>query len=280
MKHDLVIDKNWRLSHDFIKWSYEIFIRSEMFNIIEEDMPIHRKLDQIKTQFIHTKFLRLADMSFFKIDGKMVVLDMWSSASHTKAFADQGLFKGLKHKLYIKIHEAELVNKLYGYKTFNWIVFPCGDQFVNKTVRKENGWKYDTFFTSGPHSLRTQKRFFWYDYCLKSNRMFATNQKLSTEEFINVMGESKFGLVTSIRNYKNTREYEFISNGMPLILNYRPKYDFPFEPNKHYLYFKSPSDLAKLQFIDPRPFSDASKYIWDNYYHPVAASKYLINALS
>ncbi|CAK0760337.1 hypothetical protein CCP1ISM_90009 [Azospirillaceae bacterium] len=280
MKHDLVIDKNWKTGHSFIKWCYELLIKSEMFNVFEEDMKVHRKLDDIKSKLGKLKFLQLADMSFFKIDGKMIVLDTWSSASHAKAFADLGLFKGLNHRLYIKIHETEEIKRLYGYKTFNWIIFPCGDQFVNKTVRKDSGWKYDTFFTSGPHSLRTQKRFYWYDHCLKSDRMFATNQKLSTQEFIDVMGDSKFGLITSIRNYKNTREYEFISNGMPLVLNYRPKYDFPFEPNKHYLFMTNPNDLVRLRTLNHKPFADASKYIWENYYRPEAAAKYLISALS
>jgi len=67
---------------------------------------------------------------------------------------------------------------------------------------------------------------------------------------------------------------------MPMALNYKPRYLFPFEPNKHYVLLQSPDDIAKLSFVDPGPYVKASIDLWNNYFKPYAAAKYLMQLIS
>lgn len=90
------------------------------------------------------------------------------------------------------------------------------------------------------------------------------------ESYYNLLKQTKWGLI--LKGWgdggKNRREVEFSSFGMPLVLNYIPEYPFSFEPNNHYVYLEQPSDLSKLEFLDPEPFAEKSKQIYNQYFSP------------
>ncbi len=66
---------------------------------------------------------------------------------------------------------------------------------------------------------------------------------------------------------------------MPLALNYQPEFHFPFEPNKHYVYLKHPEDLEKLADLDPRPYAEASRELWETRFKPTAMARDVIAML-
>ena len=88
--------------------------------------------------------------------------------------------------------------------------------------------------------------------------------------FYEMLKECKWGLILNGRGCgaKNRREVEFSSLGMPLALNYVPKYPFDFVPNKDFVLLKSPEDLLSLKDIDPEPFAERSKYIYSQFFSP------------
>ncbi len=103
-----------------------------------------------------------------------------------------------------------------------------------------------------------------------SNRSGDSNNSNSNVSFYETLKETKWGVILKGKGCggKNRREVEFSSLGMPMALNYIPNYHFPFIPDQDYLLLKSPDDLLKLKDIDPTPFAERSKIIYDQYFSP------------
>jgi len=121
---------------------------------------------------------------------------------------------------------------------------------------------------------RTRRR--WKDEIRNDKDFFSIsdnnkNNFLSRSDYINLLKECKWGLCLrgkGIPEVKNNREVESMSFGMPLALNYKPIYPFDFISDKHYLYLDSPKDLEKLHTVDPMPFHEESKKMYNSYFNP------------
>lgn len=281
----LIIDKNWETHHDFQRWYYEMLILSNRFKVEYADLAEERVFDRVKVESAkidaqQNRNARFGGLSFIKINNKLIALDTWCNRKYIVNFRKVGLFNELKPDLYLKMDDVDYGREL-GFKSSSWVMFPGGQKFVDFFKWENVNHKYLSMFTSGKHSLRTQHRMPWLEYFRAHPEFWSSRDiRLSEDEYRSILKQCKFGvIIVSNDSYKNTREYEYISCGMPMALNYRPRYEFGFEPDKHYLLLKEPTDLAKLATIDPLPFVEASKYIWENYYRPEAAADYLMQLL-
>lgn len=272
-KYEIVLDTRWQEAMDFNRWYYELFFSASNVNISYEEMPLNKAFQECKRAHLK-KGIAFGDLTFFKFNGKLIALDTWSHCKYLEPMHQRGFFKNLEVDLYIKLDEAAQLRSWLGYKTVNWVMFPGGRKFTEAFKWENKQHQYLTMFTTGPHSMRTMHRVHWYDYCRTNPSIFAA-RRVEEAQFKEVLSNCKFGLSIVQNAYKNTREYEFISCNMPFVLNYCPRYDFPFEPNKHFVYLTKPEELATLATLDPTPFAQASKDIWDNYYQPDAAVRYL-----
>jgi hypothetical protein len=140
---------------------------------------------------------------------------------------------------------------------------------------------YDKIATlaSGYHSYLLLGRRPWFDKAKSHTNLFYTGLPITQDEYMKYLKDSKFGVILSVRRDKNTREYEFPSNNIPMALNYMPKYEIPFEPMEHYYYLEKPDDLLKLNDVDATKYSEKSKWLWDNYFRPDKAVEWLISKL-
>ena len=107
--------------------------------------------------------------------------------------------------------------------------------------------------------------------------MFCPQSKLSTQEYLDILPQTTWslslqGISGAHTDGKNRREPECFSCGMPMALNYKPYYPFPFEANKHYVYLEKPEDIVKLNDIDPQPYADASTELYNQYFSVKGAS--------
>ncbi len=280
----LTIDKNWATHHDFQRWYYEILILSNRFKVEYADLAEERAFDEVKKSASrldkdHARNMRFGGLSFIKIDDKVILIDTWCNRKYLTTFARCGLFK-TKVDLYLKMDDLEYPNS-FGFKTAYWIMFPCGQKFINYFKWKNEGHKYLSMFTSGKHSLRTQHRHDWLAYFRSSSDYWSDREiRLPEDDYRTILSQCKFGTIITANNaYKNSREYEYASCGMPMVLNYKPRYDFKFLPDKHYIYVQKPADLERLKHLDLSSFAEASNSIWENYYRPEAAADYLLQLL-
>jgi len=106
---------------------------------------------------------------------------------------------------------------------------------------------------------------------------------MNSKKFSSALKDCKWGVSLkgsgAGHDGKCYREAEFLSCGMPLALNYKPSYAFPFFPNIHYLYLDSPEMLDSLSEINPEPFAKRSKTLWKSYYCPATFTNLFLSIL-
>ena len=275
-KYEVIIDSNWEKHHEFPRWHFSTFFKATNVDIKFQELDLNTKFQQLRAKSNH-RDIKFGDLSFFKFNGKLVALDCWAHYKYLDPMQKAGFFNNLKVDLWLKQHENAHITKLLGYKTACWIMFPGGKKFTNSFRWENKAHKYLTMFTSGKNSMRTMHRYQWHDYCRTHPTQFFCYgfNNLPEDQFEQILKECKFGLCVSHWQYKNTREHEFISNHIPMALNYCPPYDYEFKPGKHFLHLQKPEDLALLATTDPIPFHLASKQLWDDYYEPNAAMRFL-----
>lgn len=169
------------------------------------------------------------------------------------------------------------------YKQTNIKVLPF-TMFANRSFDLENfKWdinhqhKFNFIFTGKPWNNRLPWINFAKDHQKKlncgidfSNGAGDANINSGNISFYDILKETKWGVILKGKGCgaKNRREVEFSSLGMPLALNYIPNYPFEFIPNKDFILLESPTDLLKLQDIDPAPFAERSSVIYHQYFSP------------
>jgi len=224
--------------------------------------------------------------SIAKVNGILIAFDANGGCYNIESMYRDGLFKtALKdlkfiiktqfhpHRFWIKFEEET------GIKVISWIMwstlnFPMGCFQWDPS----RDFKYIASCAGGPNSNRRWGRPPYIQWCQRDGSFHS--QRVHVSEFAQIIEECKWGLILQGGNKhncdgKNTREVEFASCGMPLVLNYIPHYEYPFVPNKHFLYLEKPNDLERLKTEDPRPYARASKELWENYLKPQAAAKHL-----
>lgn len=264
-----------RVLHTFTQFTINILKESGLFSeIINEEIPENNNIFNLLKNLKH----KHGSISVIKIDGKIIILDNFFNSVNSHSFIMKyKLIDEIKPDLYIIDNNRykPLVESLpCPLKT--WVIFPCDFELVNKF-----NWapgNINNVFSSGRHSLRFICRRSWFD---KAQTLgFNTYYKKPVSEHITNLMKSNWGVILSKFNIKNAREYEFISNKMPLALNYQPYYDaFPFNPMEHYFLMKNVDDLEKLLTIDPTPYHEKSKWLWENYYRPDKATQLLLSWL-
>lgn len=213
----------------------------------------------------------------FKLDDFPFFIDDWDY-SYPTSYLDNPkvLYPYLKNNLpptilkiqYSSNHKEKydnLYNK-YNIKVLPFIIFP--NRYFNLGFDKWDSnkqHKYLCFHTGRQWRERSR----WINY-LKNNisEIPQINTKLTTQEYQSLLLDTKWGLVLKGKGIgKNRREIEYMSIGMPLVLNYKPEYPFPYNANEHYVYLEKPKDIEKLKDIDPEPYAKKSLDIYNRYYN-------------
>lgn len=265
----LILDN--RTHHLFNENYNEILRRSGMFDIEYQELEEHSRMLEIdKIVYPNGRRAKHGQITFAKIDGKLIVFDTQFNNKFTDLYINNGLLEGFDPSLYVKYnYDLTAPCKLYV-----WVMFPAGFRLV-ESFKYQYTSDY-TVMASGRTSLRIMSRTNWFNKAKELG--IDCKIGIPQEEYIKLLSKSKWGVILSKRNEKNTREYEFISCEMPLALNYEPLYDFPFHPNEHYLKLNSPNDLEQMIKTDPEKYRIQSKILWDNYFRPDKATKMLLKA--
>jgi hypothetical protein len=221
-------------------------------------------------------------LSFIFIDGKLIMLAYLYNKALIKLCSIDIIQKYKPSLIILFTSNIDQVQNALNIPVTNWIPFPCGCSDKNSSLAQKYQWQPSLnhktgLLTSGRHSLRTKHRYKWFNHVAKNpNYIVRYNARLSNQQYIDFIKNTNWGLV--INNEVDCREYEHISNHHPLAITYVPKYyHIPCNPYEHYYYLKTPEDLNKLPDVDPIPYYNASKYLWENYLRPDMATKLLIN---
>lgn len=220
----------------------------------------------------------------FSLNEKVFILDSWDEHNPTSDL----LSLNTLDKFYInnnvnilKVQYSSKHQQIYNEikKRFGISVLPF-TMFYNRSFRLENfKWTNHThrylFCITGTF-LKSRLEWIKYAQTIKNcsiqpeHRKGDLSSQKENEPYYNLLKQTKWGLILKGLGdgAKNRREVEFSSLGMPLVLNYIPEYPFRFEPNNHYVYLEQPSDLSKLEFLDPEPYSEKSKEIYNQYFSP------------
>jgi hypothetical protein len=254
-----------------------MLIKSNIFNVKFIDFP-HIRADHARN----------ANWSMMKVNDTTIGLDTWDTLSPTNAYFDNNFFNNkIKIDLLIKIqyHNCNFW-KMFTEKTkipvTAWTVMPC-HHFPLEIFKWQNkNHKWIGTVTGKNNRFGRQP---WTDWCSKNNDFYSSGEYLvndTIDNYIERLKECKWGIILKGKKgaEKNRRECEFSSCSMPLALNYDPEYPFPMEPNKHYVKLNSPDDLAKLRDINPKPFVEASKQLYNDHFSPKGMANTLLKIIS
>lgn len=280
----LTIDS--RPQHDFVNYYTEILTKSGCFtDIIRKEIPEYTQIMKLQEEVYDFKMARRRGkikhchgrMSLVKIDNKIVIIDTQFDDNISLRYFQLGLLNVIKPDLFIKYNNRYQPLKDYMTCPFKvWVMFPCGFTLVDKF--KWVPGNTTNVMASGRHSLSVMKRREWFKKAESIG--FATLVGCPQEEYLKHLAKSNWGISLSLKEDKNTREYEFVSNNLPLALNYKPFYDeIPFNPMEHYFLMENVNDLDKLLTVDPIPYHEKSKWLWGNYFRPDKATQQLLNWL-
>lgn len=275
-----------RRQHSWLMIYYEILKTSGLFSeIVYEEIIENTHILNIQKEKQYNMRGKHGDMAAFRINEKLIIIDTQFDDTRTLSYFGYGLLNVAKPDLYIKLdNRYQLLKDSLPCPLKVWVTFPGTFELVNKF--KWVPGNTDNVFSSGPHSYRYVHRHAWFNKAKSLG--FSAYITKPLPEYISDLKKSNWGVAISCLLhqsgmtawYKNTREYEFISNGIPLALNYVPYYDeFPFNPMEHYLHIPNVNDLDKLLTVDPIPYHEKSKWLWDNYFRPDKATQLLLSWL-
>lgn len=219
----------------------------------------------------------LNNFTSFIYEDIVFVIDDWDYASPTcyllndtnipKFYLDNNV---CILKIQYCLSEKNNYDKIYtqcGIKILPFTMFPTHSfQLENFTWNNYNH-KYQYIITGRPWKDRIS----WIQFAENTTHTQNNLNQIPNEDngcFYELLKQSKWGLVLRGKGCgsKNRREVEFSSLGMPLALNYIPEYPFDFKPDIDFVFLKSPQDLDKLKDIDPTPFAQRSRFIYNNYF--------------
>lgn len=254
-------------------------IKSNIFKISYENLPLSPK-----------KYCRKEEgLSVAIINGIKVIIDANGGCHNLIAMFNDGLFDTIFKNVKVIIKTQYKPHSFYddlrrkGIKVISWIMWS-----TLKFPREYFQWEYKSDFkyiascAGGRNSNRRWGRPPYIEWCKKQNDFFTERQPV--DQWAKTLQYCKWGLILQGGNKyncdgKNTREVEFASCGMPMVLNYIPHYEYDFNPNEHFFFLQNPNDLAKLRLVDPEPFAKKSKELWNNYFKSKASVSYLLRLI-
>ena len=225
-----------------------------------------------------------------ELDGCLIGLDTWDTLGPTWNFENTGLFNTTLSKI-------DLVIKIQHHNCGYW------NDFTDRTKKRSSAWvvmpTHNFPLDPPPFKWEDKNHKFivnlsgrnnrfgrppWVHYMIGKPEYYVKEDCVSLDPqnvYLNILKNTKWGLILKGRKgaEKNRREVEFSALGMPMVLNYVPEYPFKMEPNKHFIFIEKPEDLEKLKDIDPKPFAEASTFLWENYFSPIGMAKTLIKVV-
>jgi hypothetical protein len=293
-KPKLVVPIEYSQSVSWNNTLTRMLIESNVFDISYEKTSSKKNPTDQYWRYPNFPGSRNNNFTSLKVNDCLIGLDTWDTLSPVWHFEQAGFFKkpdGLlsNYNLIIKIQHYKCqywneFEKRTGIRSSAWTVMPTYIWPYNPApMNWENkNHKYVTSLTGRNNRFGRQP---WVDFAAKQKDFYTKTDYVSTDSFddyINILKECKWGMILKGRRgaEKNRRESEFSSCGIPLVLNYIPEYPFEMIPNKHFVYIEKPEDMAKLRDIDPKPYSEASRFLWNNYFSPVGMAKTLIKLSS
>lgn len=262
--------------HSFNKYYNWILESSGVFQISKKETVEYSDFLECGSKIFDSH--KYGSISFARINEKLVVFDTTFEIIKTKELIRTGLFNKHKPDLYIKYEHNSDIENMLKCKVSSWVMFPGGDGLVSR-FRWDGICNRVATLASGKNSYKILGRQPWFEKAKEYPNKFNTYIACRQSTYANSLKSSKFGVILSIRRDKNTREYEFISNFIPMALNYQPVYKFPFEPNVHYYYMENPDSLLDLEGINAIPYHTRSVQLWENYFKPSSAVGLLLKDL-
>ena len=281
------MDKRYR------HWSIQMMnnlANSGLFEVKYEDWPEEMDIPARRKEFL----------SFFKIDNDLFALDTWDShypSTHAIEMFPEDDFFG-KTKILFKIQKNNETDETWqnfedktGIMTSNWTMFPTEKYPLNYFRWDDDPDKHWYGIISG------KRRPQWMEYYRDNPDFFVppeigkdtstvqvSSDRIDFEEFKVRLQKSLWGISLHGKRYKgldckNRREVEFSSCGMPMALNYKPEYSFPFNAGEHYFYFENMEDLVKIKDVDPLPFHKKSVEAYDKWFSPKGSAEVLLDII-
>lgn len=215
---------------------------------------------------------RRGSLKPMKLDGNMVMIDDWDFAHPTsrldEAFFDQNPFYR-DIKLILKIQYSRRDEPAYPPIPIEpFLIFPRST-FKLGVFDWKPGGDYIAAFSG--KVWRNRRAWIKHMESMSAFHLVVGNPNPSVQEpYYDTLRRCTWGLILKGKGNggKNRRETEYLSCGMPIALNYKPEYPFPFEPGVDYVYLEKPEDLDSLYKIDPIPFSERSRLNYENYFSP------------
>lgn len=276
--HNIVLNSN----DNTLSQGYHVLkrniINSGIFDVAYDDLPIS-----------DVKYRRKEEgFSIAIINGVKIIIDANGGCHNIKAMYEDGAFdrEFFDVRVIVKTQYKPCpfwnLLRQKGFKIVSWIMWST-DNFPLECFKWHlKDFKYTASCAGGPNSNKRWGRPPYIKWCESQNDFHTQRQKVN--DFVEVLKQCKWGLILQGGNRyncdgKNTREVEYASCGMPMVLNYIPNYEYEFEPDKHFLYLEHPDDLQKLRYLDPKPFAKKSLELWNNYLKPKSAGEYLIKLI-
>lgn len=283
-------DKNLTSKFTWSKKLIDNLIESNQFDVIYENFPPLFDIPSRRSRFL----------SFFKIDDILCAIDTWDSHGPSidakEEWIKADFFKDTK--ILFKIQKLNHNDKIWqefedytGIITSNWTMFASNSYPLQSFNWLDNPNKQYYGIISG------KRRKQWIEYFRNDPDFFTppqipvekqtrtiSNDRTSLEDFLKNIQNSLWGISLHGKKYKrldckNRREVEYTSCGIPLALNYKPEYPFPFIANEHYYYIENMEDVKNLKNIDPMPFHYKSLEVYDKYFSPKGNADILLNIL-
>lgn len=269
-----------RKPHHFIRCYEDILIKSGLFWIKREEIQENTILIQKCQQLFGNKYRpKYGGLCFIKINGALIMLEAFMRPIHNHKLFSNGTFSNIKPDFWVSFYHDPDFEDMIKCPVRPWVMFPCGFNFIQK-FEWYKPKKYIGTITSGKASSVLMRRTDWINHAKTIDGFFATDHQINQDKYLEAISNSTWGIILSYRRLKNTREYEYSSCGMPLALNYQPIYEYPFNPNEHYILMNEPQDLEKLKDANPYHYSRQSKWIWNNYLRPDKAAALLLRMIN
>lgn len=280
MPGTIYFDTNWDKAPagEFYSWSHTLLSRLKQNTYY----PIGCKA----LPSIGAEVARHREFVLLEVAGKLVGVDCWDTFAPTSSCERIGLFestlKDLNHIIKIQYFECDFWKQFQErsqIKVTPWTMFPSRT-FPLECFSWRPGGKYLTAVTGRNDRFGRPA---WVNFCRQFSTIYSCedyNSRVQMQDYLAILNECQWGVILKGLNRrhdgKNRREVEFSSCGMPLALNYCPTYPFEFTPGKHFVYLRSPKDIASLAEIDPLPFSVASRDIYNHYFSPNGMAQLLV----
>jgi hypothetical protein len=263
--------------HALAPWNRTLIARLVKSEVFESISYLPQPKSKVDTR-------RKRNFCVIEVNDTPIGLDTWDTPTPSSYYLEQhefeksGTFGHLR--LLVKIQMAktpywEEFRKRCPIPTTPWIMFPSSNYPLSCFEWHNSDHQY--LATAFGNSRWDRKH--WWAYFQSQPRI--PTGRLGEQEYMQALQQSRWGLILVGKrgggDGKNRREVEFMSCGMPLAMNYRPYYPFPFQEGEHFVYLSKPDDVHLLETLDPTPFSLASRSLWERYFTPAPMARLLVS---